>query len=63
MQEECVNIEHLWVLGLLSGDSNGQFGITLTARAAVEIGNIVPKSPECRDGGTRRNQTRLVTRI
>jgi hypothetical protein len=60
MQEEFVNIEYLRVLGMLSGDSNGQFRITLAARAAMEIGDIVRISPECLDGDKRRNQTRLV---
>ena len=52
MQDESVNIEYLRVLGMLSGDSNGQFRIILAARAAVEIGDIVRISPECRDGDT-----------
>ena len=61
MQEGFVNIEHLRVLGMLSGDSNRQFRIILSARAAVEIGHIVRVSPECSDGDARRNQTRFVT--
>ena len=60
MQDKFVNIEDLRVLGMLSGDSNGQFRITLAARAVVEIGGIVRISPECRDGDTRRNQAQLV---
>jgi len=60
MQDRSVNIEYLRVLGMLSGDSNGQFRITLAARVIVEIGDIVRMSPECRDGDTRRNQARLV---
>ena len=60
MQEEFVNIEYLRVLGVLSGDSNGQFRIILTVRAVLEIGDIVRISPECRDSDTRRNQTQLV---
>ena len=60
MQEEFVNIEDLRVLGMLSGDSNGQFRMTLAARAVGQVGDIVRISPECRDGDTRRNQARLV---
>ena len=50
MQEEFVNMEYLRDLGVLSGNSNSQFRITLAAQAVVEIGDIVHISPECCDG-------------
>ena len=60
MQEGFVNIEDLRALGMLSGDTNAQFRITLNAREVVKIGDIVCISPECRDSTTRRNQAQLV---
>jgi hypothetical protein len=57
MQNEFVNIEYLRILGMLSGNSNGQFHIALAVQTAEEIGNIVRRSPSCHDGGSKRNQT------
>jgi len=45
-------MEYIRILGVLSGDSNEQFRITLAARAVIEIGDIVRISLECRDGET-----------
>ena len=50
MQEKFGNIEYLRVLGMLPGDSKGQFHITSVSGAAVEIGNIVYRNPARRTG-------------
>jgi len=47
MKDGFVNMEYLRDLGVLSGNSNGQFRITLAIRATVEIENVVCIGPEC----------------
>ena len=59
MQDGFVKIECLRILGMLSGNSNGRFHITLAAQTANESGNIVPVSPGFNNGGAKRNPTLL----
>ena len=49
MNGRYVNMEALRALGMLLDGTNGQLSIILAARPAMDIGDIVHISTECRE--------------